>query len=688
MDIEKVLLVGIQESYNNLKNYDLLEEDKLYFCTDTKNLYKGYDLYTDAIRHVINKPANIKDIAVGKIYYISSTNTLEYYDDKLRKWVLLRPRIVGGIEVEYKTDNSGNIIFDDYGEPLEEYLSDEYINTIPTSLAVYNLIKTQIDKNNNSGHVATGLTTGDRGGQLRLFLGDRKEEIVQLKGLLMYPHKVYTIGNDILATDSKGNLITRIQEKNNKDKLGNVIKILPDVLEYQLLDGSWKTGNVIEQNVYPVTGSDKPLMNPDIHVDPNNPNNGFNSKKSRYEFYLTDGTRIILPIGGTVGEVGEADGGVNSNGVLPNYTKFVTVEGGTTPSATNSATKEPDKIIVYTDVNISQNPNNSLYIDGYINGEGRIPEDNEGLYDGLLVWMDKTGYIHWINPVDGKHYSYNRDIISNEYVLNQEWIDYNDIRYRVISENSKLKVRWEDNVYVTDSSGDIFSINSDEDTSIDGEDIDNDNEESVGDEIDDIWSDEDSGGDDIDDSDEDDGLNKGEDQNKPLGTPVNIIHWVQSGIDSRTEDGVGTAYHCFKHASGEHEVDSQGRTLLYYYTSDNKNVYKYYSKTISTPTTNPDGTPGTPVITYDVASVLYTGPINAQVFKHFSLDRFDFDKTLFEAESGESYKSGLMVDLTPYTKLPLFWQEVKRIDERLDQLNKKIDDEIKILHDLLKIEEF
>mgnify|MGYP006990147491 CR=1 FL=1 len=64
------------------------------------------------------------------------------------------------------------------------------------------------------------------------------------------------------------------------------------------------------------------------------------SKKGRYEIYLTDGTKVILPIGGTVGEVGTGDdvGGFESS-QLPNYTKYINVKGGETPTAKNESKK-------------------------------------------------------------------------------------------------------------------------------------------------------------------------------------------------------------------------------------------------------------------------------------------------------------------------------------------------------------
>lgn len=72
--IEKFLLVGTQEAYDNLETPN---DNMLYFCSDTKNIYKGSVLYTDAIRKVTVRPTIP---AVGKLYHITSTNTVEFHD--------------------------------------------------------------------------------------------------------------------------------------------------------------------------------------------------------------------------------------------------------------------------------------------------------------------------------------------------------------------------------------------------------------------------------------------------------------------------------------------------------------------------------------------------------------------------------------------------------------------------------
>lgn len=83
--VDKVLLAGLQASYDAITTPD---EGKLYFCTDTLNMYKGSSLYTDGIRKVSVVPTTP---AVGKIYYVTSTDTLQFYDGSA--WTTIRPAI-------------------------------------------------------------------------------------------------------------------------------------------------------------------------------------------------------------------------------------------------------------------------------------------------------------------------------------------------------------------------------------------------------------------------------------------------------------------------------------------------------------------------------------------------------------------------------------------------------------------
>ena len=71
---KKILYIGPQSRYDSLETYD---DEILYFCSDTRNVYRGSVLYTDGIRKVSSRPSVP---ATGILYYITSTDTLEFYD--------------------------------------------------------------------------------------------------------------------------------------------------------------------------------------------------------------------------------------------------------------------------------------------------------------------------------------------------------------------------------------------------------------------------------------------------------------------------------------------------------------------------------------------------------------------------------------------------------------------------------
>ena len=72
-EYQKILLAGTQADYDGLQSYDA---SKLYFCTDTGKFYKGSVDFTDSMVVVSEKP--VAPLA-GKIYFITSTNTVEAY---------------------------------------------------------------------------------------------------------------------------------------------------------------------------------------------------------------------------------------------------------------------------------------------------------------------------------------------------------------------------------------------------------------------------------------------------------------------------------------------------------------------------------------------------------------------------------------------------------------------------------
>jgi hypothetical protein len=72
-EYQKILLAGTQAQYDAIATKD---SNKLYFCTDTGKLYRGSVDFSDSTLVVAEKP--VAPLA-GKIYFITSTNTVESY---------------------------------------------------------------------------------------------------------------------------------------------------------------------------------------------------------------------------------------------------------------------------------------------------------------------------------------------------------------------------------------------------------------------------------------------------------------------------------------------------------------------------------------------------------------------------------------------------------------------------------
>ena len=69
-----ILKYGLQASYDALGSKD---SNVLYFCTDTKKIYKGDIDFTDSVVLAATKPAT--SIIAGKLYVIADTGTVEVY---------------------------------------------------------------------------------------------------------------------------------------------------------------------------------------------------------------------------------------------------------------------------------------------------------------------------------------------------------------------------------------------------------------------------------------------------------------------------------------------------------------------------------------------------------------------------------------------------------------------------------
>ena len=72
----KILYYGLQADYNDLQNKD---SNILYFCTDSKKIFKGDVEMTEQVRFAAVK-ANVSAPVAGKLYIFADTGTVEVYN--------------------------------------------------------------------------------------------------------------------------------------------------------------------------------------------------------------------------------------------------------------------------------------------------------------------------------------------------------------------------------------------------------------------------------------------------------------------------------------------------------------------------------------------------------------------------------------------------------------------------------
>lgn len=151
--VDKILLKGLQASYDALTEKD---PDKIYFCTDTKVIYVGEDLYTQAYRVLPTKPANP---AVGVLYYLEDTSTIEAYVNG--DWKVIARETVTSID-ENSTDDQ-----------------------IPTAAAVYKLITDKA----GSGAVTDIKLPDDVDAEPGKFIVTKNDQPteIELKGVVVNP---------------------------------------------------------------------------------------------------------------------------------------------------------------------------------------------------------------------------------------------------------------------------------------------------------------------------------------------------------------------------------------------------------------------------------------------------------------------------------------------------------------------
>ena len=191
--IEKIMLVGVQADYDAIANHN---PERLYFCEDTLNLYKGNSQYNASIRKVQTRPIIP---AVNQIYHVTGTNTLDYYDGTSWHVIRLTPRTT------ITKDQASN-------------------DAIPTTKAVVDFVATELELFEDALTSVMDVRAGETAGTLLITKGGQDApESVTMTGLVVNPEYdnttrtitlpvagreqplIIALGKDIFLDTSKNN---------------------------------------------------------------------------------------------------------------------------------------------------------------------------------------------------------------------------------------------------------------------------------------------------------------------------------------------------------------------------------------------------------------------------------------------------------------------------------------------------
>ena len=147
-----ILKYGLQANYDALASKD---SNVLYFCTDTKKIYKGAIDFTDSIVFASTKPES--GIISGKMYVFADTGTCEVYNAASAQWKVVSYPIVTTIV----DDVSGN---DDVH--------------VPSAKAVYDFVEQEIAEATGGGNVVKSIR--------QKTIVDAEEQTVPVRGTFTY----------------------------------------------------------------------------------------------------------------------------------------------------------------------------------------------------------------------------------------------------------------------------------------------------------------------------------------------------------------------------------------------------------------------------------------------------------------------------------------------------------------------
>lgn len=203
----KILYYGLQANYDAIATKD---SSILYFCTDTKKIYKGDIEMTEQVIFAATKPAT--GIVSGKLYVIADTGTVEIYNGST--WTVVSYPIVKS------TAGSGSGIT----------VSSTDVE-VPSAKAVYDYVQGIV----GGDDVVTSVTASSTEGYIDVTNGSGTTTSVAVHGAVTTPSytaatRTFTFpvvdGDDVVVELGKDIFID--PEANNRYENGNIYLYLND----------------------------------------------------------------------------------------------------------------------------------------------------------------------------------------------------------------------------------------------------------------------------------------------------------------------------------------------------------------------------------------------------------------------------------------------------------------------------
>ena len=204
----KILYYGLQASYDALATKD---NDILYFCTDSKKIFKGSVEMTEQVRFAASK-AGVASPVAGKLYVFADTGTVEIYNGSV--WTVVSYPILKSV--------AGG------GAGIDATSTDVQV---PSAKAVYEYVQGII----GGDDVVTEIDVSEEEGKITVIKGDGSETDVPVHGVVTTPSyeastRTFTFpivdGNDVVVELGKDIFID--PEADNRYENGNIYLYLND----------------------------------------------------------------------------------------------------------------------------------------------------------------------------------------------------------------------------------------------------------------------------------------------------------------------------------------------------------------------------------------------------------------------------------------------------------------------------